>query len=408
MSDGTPRHHFLPPNYRVMLAGNCGLILTLGLARFAYTPMLPIMQGQGVLTTISGGWLAGINYAGYMAAALIVAGGLANHISRRTLYRVGLAAAVLSTTAMGLTQSMPVWILLRFVAGLGSAAGMLLGSGLVLNWLAQHGHRPQLGVYFTGMGLGIAVSGWIVAATAGWLNWAQQWLAMGALGAALALPAWIWIPSDGTIAPPTVTTTSPRPLPNLPWQLVAAYCAAGAGYVVSATFLVAIVKQQPVLSASGNAIWIAVGAAAALACAVWDRLALRIGQGPTLILAYIAQIASIVLAAFGRDLASALIGAILFGATFIGIVTLVLTLVGRRYPSQSSNAMARLTLSYGAAQIAAPMVAGYIAQATGDYQAVLYLAAAVMTIGTLLLAQLQLTEGIDPTRAATADDHAMV
>ena len=42
-----------------------------------------------------------------------------------------------------------------------------------------------------------------------------------------------------------------------------------------------------------------------------------------------------------------------FGATFIGIVSLTLALVGRRSPANPGKAMARLTLSYGAAQIIA-------------------------------------------------------
>ena len=49
----------------------CALVLTLGLARFAYTPLLPIMRAQADLSLLAGGWLAAINYAGYMSGVLL-------------------------------------------------------------------------------------------------------------------------------------------------------------------------------------------------------------------------------------------------------------------------------------------------------------------------------------------------
>lgn len=57
--------------YRVIFAGICALILTVGLARFAYTPLLPIMRGEAGLTDLAGGWLATFNYAGYITGALM-------------------------------------------------------------------------------------------------------------------------------------------------------------------------------------------------------------------------------------------------------------------------------------------------------------------------------------------------
>lgn len=132
-----------PARWRVIVAGICALILTVGLARFAYTPMLPIMREQAGLTHWAAGWLATVNYAGYMAGTLLAAS--INDLGRKYLiYRCGLVIAVVSTAAMGWTDSVPVWSVLRFVAGFSSTAGLLLASGLVLNWLIRQGHRPQL------------------------------------------------------------------------------------------------------------------------------------------------------------------------------------------------------------------------------------------------------------------------
>ena len=63
--------------------------------------------------------------------------------------------AVVTTAALGFTDNTAVWAVLRFVSGLSSTAGLLLASGLALNWLFRHGHRPELGLQFTGLGLGV-------------------------------------------------------------------------------------------------------------------------------------------------------------------------------------------------------------------------------------------------------------
>jgi MFS family permease len=164
--------------HRVIFAGICALILTVGLARFAYTPMLPIMRDQAGLSHLAGGWLATINYAGYMSGALLAAS--ISDLGRKfVLYRIGLVIGVLSTAAMGLTDNVLLWAGLRFVAGLSSTAGLLMASGLVLNWLIRQGHRPELGLHFMGIGLGIVVSGIAVGSMVDWLSWDQQWLGLG-------------------------------------------------------------------------------------------------------------------------------------------------------------------------------------------------------------------------------------
>jgi len=187
--------------HRVIFAGICALVLTVGLARFAYTPMLPIMKAQAGLGYVAAGWLAAINYAGYMSGTVLAA--MAGDLRRRyVLYRIGLVVAVASTAAMGMTSNPVAWSVLRFLSGLSSVAGLLLASGLVLNWLLQHGRRPDLGLHFTGMGLGIVVSGAAVVLTLPALPWSGQWIALGVLGLLFLVPAWWWMPAPASNACP--------------------------------------------------------------------------------------------------------------------------------------------------------------------------------------------------------------
>jgi MFS family permease len=131
--------------------------------------------------------------------------------------------------------------------------------------------------------------------------------------------------------------------------------------------------------------WALVGLAAMPAVFMWDRAARKLGDIPALLLAFGLQTVSIVLPALSGSLLAALAGAVGYGATFIGIVSLTLALVGRRAPQNPGKAMARLTLSYGAAQMIAPVVAGAMAQATGSFKGALWLTAAVMLVGMALL-----------------------
>ncbi|MCG7958711.1 MAG: YbfB/YjiJ family MFS transporter, partial [Candidatus Thiodiazotropha taylori] len=76
---------------------------------------------------------------------------------------------------------------------------------------------------------------------------------------------------------------------------------------------------------------------------------------------------------------------LLFGATFIGSVSLVLTMAGRYYPTRPAKMMGKMTVAYGIAQILAPAVTGAVAAYSGNYHLGLYLAAGMMAIGTTLL-----------------------
>ncbi|WP_233248934.1 YbfB/YjiJ family MFS transporter [Limnohabitans sp. JirII-29] len=375
--------------WQVTTGGVCGLVLTIGLARFAYTPLLPSLQAQTGLSDAGAGALAAINYAGYMSGALAAAW-IDDVRWRHRLYSMGLWMALLTTAAMALSTWMPAWALWRYIGGLCGATGMLLGSGLVLGWLMRHGHRPELGLHFMGIGLGIVVSAlgaWGLAQV--WPEWWRQWVAFAVLGVVFFVPAWMWRPPvppavAAAQADEGVNTVSRRWL----WTMLGSYFAAGWGFVISATFTVAMVEREPALAGQGPWAWALVGLAAMPAVFVWDRVARRIGDTRALLLALGLQTVSVVLPALSGSLAAAMAGAVGYGATFIGIVSLTLALVGRRSPHNPGKAMARLTLSYGAAQMIAPVVAGLMAQSTGTFRGALWLTAGVMAAGMALLATL--------------------
>jgi predicted MFS family arabinose efflux permease len=381
---------------KVLSAGIFSLILVLGVARFSYTPLLPLMQKQAGLGVTAAGLLAAINYAGYLSGA-VIASLISDLVLKDRLYRIGMVVGVATTALMGMTTDVYVWALSRYFAGLSSASGLLLGTGLILNWLIRHNHRSELGIHFAGIGLGIAGCAAAVGVMSHWLDWQQQWFVLTGLGALLLIPALRWLPAPDTSG---VTKSGQKledkpPSPLFMRLFMAAYFCAGFGFVVSATFIVAIVERLPGLAGQGNLVFLAIGIGAAPACINWDFIARRTGELNALIAAAILQIIGIVLPVAVGGLFAAIFGALLFGGTFIGMVSLVLTMAGRYYPTRPAKMMGKMTLSYGVAQIIGPAITGWLAARLGGYSAGLYVAAGVMIVGTILLFVLKLVEKRD-------------
>ncbi|MBZ5486371.1 YbfB/YjiJ family MFS transporter [Halomonas aquamarina] len=383
--------------YQVLLAGVFSQLLCIGIARFAYTPLLPVMQQQTWMNDADGGWLAALNYAGYMLGAVLAAVVHSIHV-KDTLYRIGLVLAVLTTVGMALTDSFWLWAGLRFFAGLSSSAAMLLASGLILHWLMQHRQRGELGIHFAGLGLGIvlaAVSVEFMLARA--LDWQAQWWMFGLLGAVLLIPAWRWMPRPVKPLVGAGKAETPAAIPpsrTFMRLMLPAYFCAGYGYVINATFIVTIVEREPLLSGMGNWTFAVVGLAAAPAVMLWDLVARRAGYLGALIIAMSIQVVGIVLPALSTNLTVVMLSAVLYGGTFLGCVSLVLTMAGKLYPASPARLMGQMTLAYGAAQILAPALTGMLAEASGHYTLGLWLASGLVLLGAGLLAYLR---GVDQT-----------
>jgi MFS family permease len=383
--------------WQVIIGGMCGLVLTIGLARFAYTPLLPSLQTQTGLNDANAGVLAAINYAGYMSGAIAVAW-IDDVRWRYWLYSGGLWMALITTALMAVAPSFGIWAVSRYVGGLCGAAGMLMGSGLVLGWLMRNGQRPELGLHFVGIGLGIvvtAIGAW--GLTMLWPSWDAQWLAFACIGLVFLWPAWSWRPP----VPENIAASSLEASPKTTisarwfWTMLASYFAAGWGFVISATFTVAIVEREPLLAGQGHLAWAMVGFAAMPAVFVWDRVARLVGDKQALLIAFGLQTLSVLMPAASGSMLAAMAGAIGYGATFIGIVSLTLAMVGRLSPNNPGKTMARFTLGYGAAQMIAPVVAGYMAQSSGSFHGALWVTAAVMALGIAVLATLPKIEKVN-------------
>lgn len=379
--------------FKVLSGGIISLILMLGVARFSYTPLLPLMQQQASLGVSEGGWLASINYMGYFTGVLIAAS-ISDMMLKDRLYRAGIILAIASTLGMALTTNFWLWSLMRYFAGLSSAAGMILGSGLILNWLIRHQYRSELGLHFAGSGLGIAFCSYMVSVMTPSLNWREQWVAFSLMGVLMAIPAWRWLPKpkNSHLMKSGKALVDTPPSKAYMRLFIAIYLCAGVGFVVSATFIVAIIDQQNPLANEGTLVFMVLGIAAAPACILWDLIARNIGDLNALSLAFAIHTLGIFLPILDNGSAAAYLGAVLFGSTFMGIVSLVLTMAGRLFPRAPSKIMGKMTISYGLAQIIAPAMTGQIAEMGGTYSDGLIIAGVFMVVGTSLVLLLKMVE----------------
>lgn len=369
--------------FQAYTAGICSLIVTAGIARFSYTPMLPILQSSTGLSEAEGGWLATANYLGYLFGVLLAAS-LHNVQHKYYLHRLYLLLSVVTSVAMAATTDVWAWALLRLIAGTCTSGGMIIASGLILRWLMYQGHRGEIGIHFSGLGLGIIICSLLVEVLLQLsATWQQQWFALAAFAAVFAVPAWLWMPWPSEHVD-TNAVSKPKDRPqgrNFYLLMMPAYFCAGYGYVVAATFIVDLVEDSVVLSGYGQFVFILVGLAATPAALLWDRVARKLGYLKALLFAYGLQIMGVLLPTLNESLGVIALSALLYGGTFVGCVSLVLTLAGKFFPSNPAKLMGKMTLAYGAAQIIAPALTGYMAESLGDYNLGLRLSAAILFVG---------------------------
>ena len=240
------------PHLRPLLGGILALAAAMGIGRFAYTPILPAMQEAAGLDPTQAGLLAAANYGGYLAGAILVAVAVPGP-ARPGVLRVSAVAVAVTTALMAVTTDHFAWGVVRFISGVASAGVLVLASGLVLDDQRRQRRASLSGWLFSGVGLGIVTSGAVVRATEDRLDWRGDWIALALLAGAAIYPCWRWLPRPQPDQAP-VSRSGPRrgnPIPIALTLLFAAYFLEGIGYIVTGTFMVAIVDGTPGLHGIG-------------------------------------------------------------------------------------------------------------------------------------------------------------
>ena len=371
------------------------MAVAVGIGRFVYTPILPPMVHGLGLTTGEAGLIASANFAGYLAGA-IAAASARGLVNPRTWLLAALAVSAVTTGLMAWADSLPSALVWRFVGGAASAYVLVLSSALVLDRLAAARHSALSAVHFSGVGTGIACSAlltWGLAAAG--FGWRAMWLGAGLLSIA-GLAGVALVPP----APPAVASDAaapPQPVDSRLKLLSVAYGLFGFGYIVTATFIVLMVRGSPEAAPIEPVFWLAVGLAAIPSVAFWVAWGRHMGVMAAFAAACLVEALGVLASVAWPGVVGLLSASVLLGGTFMGLTALGLIAARDLAPANPHRWVGILTSAFGLGQIVGPVVAGYGFDLTGSFFLPSMLAVAALCAAAVLALAIMRDEMIRPT-----------
>ncbi len=350
----------------------------MGIGRFAYTPVLPVMLGDGLLDVGTAGIIASVHFIGYAMGAFAGAYGIA---TPRKILMASLVIIVVSTVAMGVTDSHYAWLGARWLAGFCSALILIIVSTYHIRSLTGPEHSNLQGWVFAGVGAGILLVG--VAVLAMMILRVpsyMMWLWFG--GLALAGSIYLCVqridfdrPSADAAAGEEIRKTP------LSWAIILPYAAMGFGYIVPATYLPVMAQEilpSPLIFGLG---WPVFGAAAAVSTVLIGQLQSRYSNRQIWLAAQVVMALGLLAPAVSQSIAAIIIAALCVGGTFM-----VITMAGMKEahriagPGDAQRHVAVMTFAFATGQIAGPIAAGWAFEKLGGFSYPLILAGILLII----------------------------
>jgi predicted MFS family arabinose efflux permease len=354
----------------------------MGIGRFSFTPILPLMQQDMGLTIGQGTWLATSNYLGYLAGALICMA-FANLPVQSV--RFGLIGVATFTLAMTLSDSLSFWLAFRFGAGVASAFVLVGVSAWAMPLLTKYNKALWSGRVFAGVGVGIALAG-LLGLAASLQSWGSRsaWLAVGSVAAMLAVLVWRPLAIEGML-PPAPASQVRIKIPRRVYVAIICYGLFGYGYIIPATFLPALARgyiDDPVVF---GWIWPLFGTAAAVSTLIAARLGQRLAPRQLWIRAQWLMAAGVLAPVASVNTMTLLIAALCVGGTFV-----VMTMSGIKELMRISGPHAALAVGMGTAafalgQIVGPLTVTLFAASHNAFQVPSIFAASALVISNFVL-----------------------
>ena len=403
-----------PSRWSIALAGAVSLAVAMGIGRFAFTPLLPMMLHDGVIDLHGASWLASANYLGYLAGALLCTfqpwiwarvPGLPGIVATK-LVRGGLVATGLLTLGMALPWPW-AWGLLRFAAGVASAVVFVYVSGWCLATLARMNHAALGGAIYTGPGAGIVISGVFASGMVQW-GWHAQtgWIIFGVLAFVLSALIWRTFRAAGPAAPSAAAAGAaamPAHGAGEIGVLAFAYGIAGFGYIVTATFLPVIARQALPGSPWLDMFWPVFGLGVMLGALLATRVRVTLDMRLLLAGCYAVQALGIAIGVWSPSLAGFAVGSLMLGVPFTAITFFAMQEIRRlKSPHVVASFMGLMTALYGIGQIVGPPMVAWIlrgASSTGaGFTLSLEVAAGALVVGAAMyVAMARLWPRVAPT-----------
>jgi len=376
---------------RIILAGGLALATAMGIGRFAFTPLLPMMLHDGTISLAGASWLASANYIGYLAGALFCM--FKPLPSPTAMIRTGLVSTLVLTLGMAVPWA-TAWPLLRFAAGVASALVFVYTSGWCLSQAAWRGHSSLGALIYTGPGAGIVLTGLAASAmvAADWRA-SMGWLIFGLLALVLTMLVWPVFHARNTMsaakAAHTVQPVTATDHSTFEVALLSlAYGIAGFGYIVTATFLPVIARQTLPGSAWLDLFWPILGCGVIIGALFASRMRQVRDLRLMLLACYLIQAAGIALSLAIPSLLGFAMGSLLVGLPFTAITYFGMQEARRIRPHHVPSTIGLLTALYGLGQILGPPMAAYLlkqaATPTAGFDLALEIAAGSLLLGSVL------------------------
>ncbi|HWT71033.1 MAG TPA: YbfB/YjiJ family MFS transporter [Oxalicibacterium sp.] len=361
----------------IAVAGAIALVVAMGIGRFAFTPILPLMMDEGSVSIASGGMLASANYIGYFIGAF---GATFIRIRPARAIPLGMLLTGVVTVAMALHLPVAAWLALRCMAGVASAFVLIAVSSWSLNALASYGRPSLSGVVFAGVGIGIATTGLTCLLLARLHGTASaSWLAIGGLAILLTVVVWRWYPEPAGAPRAAGSAAAAADTWNIQaiW-LILAYGLFGFGYIIPATFLPVMARSSlpdPSMSAWS---WPLFGAFAAMSVLLAGPLARRFGNRRLWAACHVILAAGVALPALFHGLLPVFLAALCVGGTFMIITLAALQEAKSVSPDRPAALIAAMTSAFALGQILGPLAVPFLSHGSGDFTLVLLISAGLM------------------------------
>ncbi len=309
------------PVWRPVLSGLCASLVGIGLARFAYTPLLPVLIASGWFSAADAAYLGAANLAGYLAGA-ILARPLSGLAPAASVLRAMMLLAAASLLACAWPVSFLWFFVWRFAAGLSGGVLMVLAATTILPHVPAGRRGLASGAIFTGVGIGIAASGH-ARAVADAHRPDGNLAGAGGADAGPTLLAWGGWPIGVARRQPTETVPV-RTGPVL-GALFVEYALNAVGLVPHMVFLVDFIARGLGQGLEiGSLYWVIFGLGATIGPISAGTLADRIGFRTALRAAFVVQAAAIAALAVTSHPVGLVVSSFIVGAFAPGIVPLVL------------------------------------------------------------------------------------
>lgn len=388
----------------VLAAAVATVFAAIGLGRFGYTMILPEMrQGLGLGYTAMGTLATG-NFIGYLLFA-VLGGYLASRFGTRVVIAVSLLVTGATMALTGVASGFLMALIARTVTGMGSAGANVPVMGLLSSWFGRRRRGMASGIAVAGGGIGMVTTGWLVPwilARAPEAGWRISWYVLGGIAIVVGVAAWFLlrdtpsrvglepigfedatsISQAGSGPPPEIAAGALYTSPIL-LHLGLIYAAFGVSYAIYVTFFAAyLTEEQGVLAAQAGNLWSLVGILAIFCGFVWGSLSDKFGRGLGLALVYALMGVGILMLAVWPTATGYTFSAFLFGATALGVPTIMAATCGDfAGPRFAPAALGAITLFFGIGQSVGPGVGGWLADQRGSFAAAFVVAAGIAFVG---------------------------